>query len=292
MNTTPLSVHTFDISTSYATVQDFRNHFLGVIRNSLDQGNRIVLLPEYSAYSASKLKDYRTRESLARLIWTEVFPEVMNLSKEYDALICAGSAPNIHRDTGKFRNRAILAASGRSIDSYKRCLNPWETDFEPGSQNTLFEWQGLKCAVLFSFDLEFPEIATELKRYSPHLVLVPSTTTDHLDHERVHRCASARAVELGALVAVSALTGTDENNPMVIENMGRCAVYFPAQEAFFKKTATGGSAGFGGITDGIKTSVFTQGDQVLRYAIDADQLIKVKRMDSETKPYLRTLSHF
>ena len=120
---------------------------------------------------------------------------------------------------------------------------------------------------------------------------MPSTTTDHLDHERVHRCASARAVELGALVAVSALTGTDENNPMVIENIGRCAVYFPAQEAFFKKSS-GASTYGNAITDGIKTAIFTQGDQALRYTIDLDQLIKVKRMDSETKPFLRTLSTY
>jgi predicted amidohydrolase len=286
-----IAIHTFDIAQPYSSAQDFKNHLLSVIRQSLNDGARIVLLPEYTAYAATKIAAYKTRDALARLIWTEVFPEVMNLSKEYDALICAGSAPNIHRDTGKFRNRAILAAGGRSIDSYKRCLNPWETDFEPGSQNTLFEWQGLKCALLFSFDLEFPEIATELKRYSPHLVLVPSTTTDHLDHERVHRCASARAVEMGALIAVSALTGTDENNPMVIENIGRCAVYFPAQEAFFKNTASG-TAGFGSISDGVKTSIFTSGDHVLRYTIDVDQMIKVKRNDSETKPFLRTLSSY
>jgi len=287
-----LAVHTFDISVPYSSVQDFKNHFFGVIRGSLDQGAQIVLLPEYAAYAASKIKDFKSRDALAKMIWTEVFPEVMNLSKTYDALIYAGTAPNIHRDSGKFRNRAILAAGGKSIESHKRCLNPWETDFEPGNQIALFEWKTLKCASVISFDIEFPEVATELKRYSPHLLLVPSSATDHLDLERIHRCASARAVELGAMVAVSALTGTDENNPLVAENIGRCAVYFPAQEAFFKNAGTGTIGTMSSITDGVKTGIFTHGDHVLRYTIDADQMIKVKRMDSETKPFLRTLSSY
>ena len=285
-----LAIHTFDIGIRYTTLQEFKNHLLGVIRRSLDNGAGIVLMPEYTAYAATKISAYRTRETLARMIWTEVFPDVMNLSKEYDAVICAGSAPNVHRDStsGKYRNRAILAASGKSIDTYKRCLTPWENDFEPGTQTAFFEWKNLKFANLFSFDLEFPEIASEIKRYSPHLVLVPSATTDHLDSERVHRCASARAVELGALVAVSALTGSDENNPLVAENMGKCAVYFPAQEAFFKSAGTFGAS----ISDGVKTGIFNNGDHVLQYSIDLDQLIKVKRMDSETKPYLKSINTF
>ena len=274
-----ISSHTFDIGISYASVNDFKSHLLGKITASLDLGAEVVLFPEYSGYAATKISQFKTRDALAKLIWTEIFPEVMNLSKTYDALICAGSAPNIHRDTGKFRNRSILAASGKSIESYKRCLTPWETDFEAGPQTCMFEWKNLKFSNLLGFDVEFPEISSELKRYSPHFVLVPTASADSMSIERISRCASARAVELGAVVIVSALVGTDEANPLVAENMGKCSFHFPSQEVFKSHSS-------------IQTPVYTTGDQSIITNVDLDLISKVKRMDSETKPFLKSVNTF
>ena len=274
-----ISTHTFDIGIPYSSVQDFKNHLLGKIKGSLDSGSQLVLFPEYSGYAATKIAEFKTKDALAKLIWTEIFPEVMNLSKTYDALICAGTAPNLHRDSGKFRNRAILAASGKSIESYKRCLTPWETDFESGSQTAMFEWKTFKFANPICFDIEFPEIASELKRYSPHFLLIPCATAEAMGVERVQRCASARAVELGAISIVSSLVGTDEANPLVAENIGKCSLYFPAQELFQNQNA-------------LLSPLYEKGDQSISFNVDLDQLSKVKRMDSETKPYLKTLIAF
>ncbi len=274
-----IASHTFDIGKPYSSVQDFKKHILGEIKESLDGGSQVVLFPEYTAYAVAKIPEFKTKDAIAKLIWTEVFPEVMSLSKNYEALICAGTAPNLHRDSGKFRNRAILAASGKSIESYKRCLTPWEGDFEPGSQACFFEWQNLKFANLICFDVEFPEIASELKRFSPHFVLVPTATADPLGMERVARCASARAVELGAILVLSALVGTDEPNPLVAENMGRCSFYFPAQEIYKSQAA-------------IHSPVYQEGDHAIVHSVDLDLISKVKRIDSETKPFLKSLSTF
>ena len=278
-NSFKIAAHTFDVGVRYSSVADFKNHLLGKITQSLDSGANIVLFPEYSGYSVTKIPEFKSREAMARLIWTEIFPAVMELSKEYDALICAGTAPNIHRDSGKFRNRAIIAASGKSIESYKRCLTPWETDFEPGTHPCMFEWKNFKFANLICFDVEFPEIAAELKRYSPHFVFVPAATADQLGVERVHRCASARSVELGAITIVSPLVGIDESNPLVAENIGKCAFYFPAQEIYQNQFAS-------------VSPLYTQGDYSLLCTVDQDQISKLKRADSETKPFLRTLSTF
>lgn len=278
-NPLKITTHTFDVGVPYSSAADFKNHLLGKITAALDSGSQVVLLPEYSAYAAAKIPTFKTREALAKLIWTEIFPEVMNLSKSYDALICAGTAPNLHRDSGKFRNRAILAASGKSIESYKRCLTPWETDFEAGPQACMFEWKNFKFANLICFDVEFPEIAAELKRFSPHFVLVPTATAEMMGVERIARCASARAVELGAIVVVSSLVGTDEPNPLVAENIGKCAFYFPAQEVFQNQQT-------------LVSPVYIQGDYSLPFTVDLDQMIKVKRMDSETKPFLKSLNTF
>lgn len=274
-----IASHAFDVGVPYSSVTAFKQHFIGKITTSLDAGAEVVLFPEYSGYAVTKIPEYKTKEAMAKLIWTEIFPDVMELSKTYDALICAGTAPNIHRDSGRFRNRAIIAASGKSIESYKRCLTPWETDFEPGSQPCMFEWKNFKFANLICFDVEFPEIASELKRFSPHFVLVPTATADQLGVERVARCASARAVELGAIVVVSALVGTDESNPLVAENLGKCSFYFPMQEVYKNHFP-------------LQTPVYTTGDQVLMTDIDLDLISKVKRMDSETKPFLKSMNTF
>lgn len=278
-NTLKIASHTFDIGIRYTSVNDFKNHLLGKITESLDAGAEVVLMPEYTGYAVTKIPEFKSKEAMAKLIWTEVFPEVMNLSKKYDALICAGTAPNIHRDTGNFRNRAILAASGKSIESHKRCLTPWESDFEPGTQACMFEWRNLKFANLMSFDVEFPEISSELKRFSPHFILVPTATAVFMDHERIARCASARAVEIGAIVIVSALVGTDEANPLVAENTGKCSFYFPAQTVYQNQFA-------------LHSPVYTTGDQSLVHLADLDLISKVKRIDSETKPFLKSLNTF
>ncbi len=274
-----ITSHTFDIGVPYSSITDFKNHFLGKIKESLDLGSEIVLFPEYSGYAVTKIPEFKKKEAMAKIIWTEIFPEVMNLSKSYDALICAGTAPNQHRDTGNYRNRAILTASGKSIESYKRCLTPWENDFEAGSQPCFFEWKNFKFANLIGFDVEFPETASELKRFSPHFVLVPAASTDHLDMERIARCASARAVELGSIVVVSALVGTDENNPLVVENVGKCSFYYPLQEVYQHQSI-------------IHSPIYTQGDQFITQTVDLELIAKVKRMDSETKPFLKSLNTF
>ena len=274
-----ISTHTFDISFRYASVQEFKNHFLGRITAALQSGSDIVVFPEYASYGLAKLPDYKTKEAIARVMWTEVFPEVMKLSQTYDALICAGTAPNLHKDSGKFRNRAIIAASGKSHESYKRCLTPWEGDFEPGPTTLMLEWKGLKIANLICFDAEFPELSAELKRFSPHLILIPSATADETSMHRVCRCASARAVEIGAITVVSPLVGADESNPLVDVNVGKCAIYFPAQEVFSTQPS-------------MESIVHSQGDHSLSYTLDPDLITRVKRMDSETKPFLKTINAF
>lgn len=279
MSSLKVHAHTFDIGTPYGGALGFKTHLLGLVRNSLDQGAQVILLPAYTGYGLAKLNDFKTKESIAKVIWTEVFPEIMKLSEEHDALICAGTAPNLHRDTKKFRNRAILAASGKSFDCYQRCLSPWESDFESGNSPLFYDWKGYKFANLIGFDLEFPELATEIKRFGPHFILCPVATAENLAMERVSLAARARAMELGSVVVVSSLVGTDESNPLVDTNEGRLAFYYPVQEAYRG-------------TSNLQSPVYQSGDQVLSATIDLDVLSKVKRSDGESKPFLKALNTF
>jgi predicted amidohydrolase len=277
-----IASHAYDVSHPFRDEREFADHLVGLISASLEQGARIVVFPEYACQALARLPGF----DLARIsafAWKELFPRVLELSRAHQAIICAGSSPYerepaVDRSGGpaRFTNRALLAVAGREVVAEKRCLTPWETDFAEGGEPEVFEWDGLRVACLICFDSEFPEIAARLKRRDPHIVLYPSATADELGVARVTRCASARAVELGAVTVVSPLVGTEMSNPLVDINMGRCAVYFPAQEAFR------------GVQPA-ESALISSGFESLAVEIDRASLLKVKERDAETKPFSRYL---
>jgi predicted amidohydrolase len=85
-------------------------------------------------------------------------------------------------------------------------LTPWESAFSPGDTLHLWHFAGLRIAVIICLDIEIPELSARLRDEEVDLILCPSATETVLGVERVDRCASARAVELGCHVAVSHLT--------------------------------------------------------------------------------------
>ena len=277
MTSLSVALHTFDIAHPIKSVTDFENDFFGMMEDSLLNGARVVLFPEYSAYALSQLVDYSTPEKISNYIWTQFYPKIIALSLKYSALIEAGTAPFVRIGSKQLSNRAILAASGKEIFSEKYALTPWESTLVSGEKVATFEWNGIRIANLICYDCEFPEVAVRLKKFNPHLVLVPSATYDRAGVDRVCRSASARAVELGAMVLVAPLVGTDLANPVVDINLGRCAIYFPAQETFRHETS-------------LETEIFTSGRHSLLKTIDLDHLIEVKKLDQETKPFLKHLT--
>jgi predicted amidohydrolase len=66
----------------------------------------------------------------------------------------------------------------------------------------VWEFGGVRFAVIICLDIEIPEISAKLRGRGVDVILVPSATETILGVERVDRCASARAVELGAIVGV------------------------------------------------------------------------------------------
>jgi len=109
---------------------------------------------------------------------------------------------------------------------------------------------------------------------------VPSATETILGVERVDRCASARAVELGCIVGVSHLTGKAASE-LIDENVGRTAVYFPSQAAFRAEPRW------------VEGDIATSGVQKQRVVIDPRALEVMRRMRQETNPSsLSDLPHF
>jgi len=287
MNAISYCVSTFDVGSKISSTADFEALFFEKIRASIQRGERLFVFPEYSAYILAQVFAHSDPKALARDIsnyyWNTFAPKVVALSKESHALICAGSAPCFEPETQQFFNRTLIACDGILHTYDKQQLTPWESDFTPGSKFTLFEWQGLKIAVLICFDIEFPEIIAKLKNEQIHLLICPSATSDVLGSERIQRCASAAAVQLGCAVMVSALVGTDLNNPLVDINEGQCSVYLPSQQQFQREIST--------TSKGIDQSPYIKdGFFELTGVLPIEQLIEVKKPDFETKPFLDAIT--
>jgi len=102
---------------------------------------------------------------------------------------------------------------------------------------------------------------------------VPSATETILGVERVDRCASARAVELGCIVAVCHLTGKAVTD-LIDVNVGRTAVYFPSQAAFRNDSRWD------------ESEIYESGMHKQRLTLDPKLLQVMRRMPLETNPSL------
>jgi predicted amidohydrolase len=134
--------------------------------------------------------------------------------------------------------------------------------------------------VVICLDIEIPELSARLRGAGVDVMLVPSATETVLGVERVDRCASARAVELGCVVGVSHLTGKAASE-LIDENVGRTAVYFPSQAAFRDDPRW------------VEGEIVAAGIHKQRVVIDHRALEVMRRMRQETNPsLLSVLPHF
>jgi predicted amidohydrolase len=205
--------------------------------SSWDEGADVVVFPEF-AWMA--LERFATgADGVAGLFWNELFPPMLEKLKRPGKAVLLGTVPFIDAD-GRLRNRAPIVSDGRFLHQDKIHLTPWEDTFHGSERVCVWDFMGHKLAVLVCLDIEIPELAAALRGKGVDLLLVPSATESVFGVERVHRCASARAVELGCCVGVSQLTGVAESE-LIDVNIGRLAVYSPSQSAFgdIKRTNAG-----------------------------------------------------
>jgi predicted amidohydrolase len=141
-----------------------------------------------------------------------------------------GSAPFSLPD-GTLRNRAPVIVEGRELFQDKLFLTPWETALARGDTVQLWKLKGATFCVLVCLDIEVPELSAALRGKGVDCILVPSATESVLGVERVNRCASARAVELGCAVGVCPLVGRARSE-LVDENKGVLGWYLPSQGPF------------------------------------------------------------
>ena len=173
-----------------------------------------------------------------------------------------------HRDN---RNSGKVIGEGLDLTFSKIKLTPWEKELKAGNEICYFEFKGVKCAVIICFDIEFPEIAIELKLNQVEVLFVPSATEGELGYQRINRCASSRSVELCCAVITCNLIG-ESDHEMVDKNTGGNNCYFPSQSLFKDYTNE--------ISIPQKS-----GDSISSFVIPIDKLRAQRAITDETNPF-------
>lgn len=269
-----LDLWTFDVGVQAATAQAYADECLRRVEESWDAGAEIVLFPEFCWVG---LERFVCKESGLRgvsdLFWNEMWPVMQSRLERHDKAAVLGTAPFWDDKTKRFFNRAPILSGGRAFHQDKLHLTPWENAFAPGETLRLWKFGGLTIAVIICLDIEVPELAARLRGRGVDLILVPSATETLLGVERVDRCASARAVELGCCVGVAHLVGKAESD-LIDDNLGRVAFYTPSQAAFASQARSN------------EGPVLGSGFQRLRCTVDEVALSNARAAIGETNPSL------
>ncbi|MEZ5878476.1 MAG: nitrilase-related carbon-nitrogen hydrolase [Tepidamorphaceae bacterium] len=197
---------------SVASVRDWAGHVEKRVQEAADSGASLLLMPEYVAETWLSFKPDGLKPTEEMAFLASHAPESIDLladiAKRHQLTIVAGSMPWDHGG-GRIANRAwTLMPDGTRLWHDKLALTPGERDPEswtltPGSAVRVFEWQGLRCAVLICLDVEMPALSVLLAKQNIDLLLVPSMTYLPTGYSRVFGCAKARAIELMCAVAVT-----------------------------------------------------------------------------------------
>lgn len=267
-----VDVRTFDVGISADSPETYAEECLRRVEDSWAEGAEVVLFPEFLWVGLERFVagEHPLRE-VSRLFWSEMMPRITGRFSGSEKAAVLGTAPFWDEVSGHLRNRALIFTAGRWLHQDKLNLTPWEKDFTPGSAITLWEHAGFRIAVIVCLDIEVPEIAARLRGRGVDLILCPSATETILGVERVDRCASARAVELGCHVAVAHLVGA-AGTGLIDGNVGRAAVYHPSQPAFESAPRW------------IEGDVETGGFHLLRVELDPDAVRAARSASGGTNP--------
>lgn len=268
-----LDLLTFDPGLPVKSPAAFAAEVTELVETSWDDGADVVLLPEFTWLGLEPLVEPKELKRVAEVFWGELFPTLKSLLQRPDKAVVLGTAPFWDAEQGVLRNRAPILLGDRVLHQDKLHLTPWESAFAPGTEQVLWEFGGLTFTVVICLDIEIPETSARLRGAGVDVLLVPSATETILGVERVDRCASARAVELGCIVGVSHLTGRAESE-LIDENVGRTAVYFPSQAAFQKTPRWE------------EGQVVESGRHKQRVLLESRSLEIMRRMKQETNPSL------
>jgi predicted amidohydrolase len=231
MDTLKLDLWTFDAGAAMADPAACAACVVERVHASWSGGADVVVFPELMWMVLERfVEDPDKPAGVARLFWDTLWPGLMKSLHHPDKAVVLGSVPFLDGG-GMLRNRAPILSGGREIYQDKIHLTPWEKAFHGGGPLRIWTYKKFRITTIICLDIEIPELSAALRGGNVDLILVPSATENLLGVERVGRCASARAVELGCHVAVCQLVGRADSE-LIDENIGRLSLYSPSQSPF------------------------------------------------------------
>ncbi len=232
-----LAIPVADLSTWLADL-DLR------LADAAARGVSAVILPEFAcaqwlSFAPPDLPKARTLGWLAEL-GAIALPSMAALSTRHGVSLLPGTIPHamgMKKGVATFANRAwFLTPEGDAHYQDKLSLTPAEETGAGGatvrgSQIRVFDWMGLRVAIVVCLDIEYTGLAAKLGKLDLDLVLVPAKTDMITGYNRVFGCARARAIELQSAVCVVAAIGVPMGHPSTDSGVGGAAAFLPCDVA-------------------------------------------------------------
>jgi predicted amidohydrolase len=268
---------TFDVGAEFATPADCAAQVTQRVISSWDDGADIVVFPEFAWMVLERFVAGPDKlQCVAHLFWNDLWPGIQSVLHRTHKAAVLGTVPFLDKG-GVIRNRAPILCGGQFFYQDKIHLTPWETAFTGGGPLRIWTFRGVRIATVICLDIEVPELSAALRGRNVELLLVPSATETALGIERVHRCASARSVELGCHAVVSQLVGRMESE-LIDENIGMLATYSPSQSVF------------AGTARHVQGPTLSEGFHRMSVCFEIAALREASALTGETNPSLLSIS--
>lgn len=201
----------------YSGIADFRAHVSELAQAAVAAGAQVLLLPEllcvgllWSSARAGKT-NVPDVQSLYEDVLTPLLPDYKRALSDIarDNGLTLVGASFWHKEGNRSLNSGfVFRPDGRVLRQDK--LHPTRPERAIGTSGgdslALFEIEGVTCASIICYDVQFPEVSRLLADQGLEVLFVPSLT-DERGVNRVAYCAHARAIENQAFVCVSPLVG-------------------------------------------------------------------------------------
>jgi predicted amidohydrolase len=182
-----LDLWTFDVGSPAANATAYAESVTSRVIQSWDAGADVVVFPEFTWMGLERFIAGPDKiKGVAELFWNHVWPDIVVQLDRPDKAVVLGTVPFTDCD-GSLKNRAPILNGGRFFYQDKIHLTPWEESFSGGGPVGIWNFRGLRAAVVICLDVEIPEISAALRGMNLDLMLVPSATESLMGVERVGR---------------------------------------------------------------------------------------------------------
>ena len=204
-----------------------------LIEIAVDQGAKLVVLPEYFAIMG--LKDTDKVEVAEKEGDGPIQSFLSDLSKKHDVWIIAGSIPLQAKASGKVRNACLVYDNTGKIAARYDKIHLFGLDLgneryheektiEAGNQVTVVETPFGKIGLSICYDLRFPELFRAMGEVD--IIAIPAAFTETTGKAHWETLVRARAIENLSYVITSAQGGyhtsgrETHGNSMIVDPWG------------------------------------------------------------------------